>query len=161
LIDICLKKKHEWDFGKRSGIFSQKRETIMACALTVLVADDEESDVLLLQTALDKAGLAVNLVIARDGQEAVEYLNNYSKPTLVLLDLHMPRMNGFDVLAWVATRPELQDLPVVVFSSSDLDVDTRKARQLGACECWVKPIGIQGLIEIWGDIHSRYLAPPE
>ncbi len=135
---------------------------------TVLVADDEESAILLLQTALEETGLAMELVIARDGQEAVAYLSALGPkdgaparphPSLLLLDLKMPRMDGFAVLTWLRTRPEFKDLPVILFSSSNHDADMEKARQLGAREYRVKPVGFTALIQLLRDIHARYLTP--
>ncbi|HWH70972.1 MAG TPA: response regulator [Candidatus Sulfotelmatobacter sp.] len=130
----------------------------MAQTAPILVAEDEETDVLLLQIALKKAGLATELIVARDGQEAVDYLSSAAVPPgLLLLDLKMPRLNGFDVLAWLETRPELKSLPVVVLSSSSLDTDTHKALAMGAREYLVKPHGLQALVQLLQDVHARYL----
>src|SRR5258705_12916203 len=91
----------------------------------VLVADDDENDVFLLRRAFQKAGLPHTLIHVRDGQEAINYLsgktsNNakQTKPNLLLLDLKMPFVDGFDVLRWLQTCPERISLPVVVLSSS-------------------------------------------
>ena len=78
------------------------------------------------------------LVTVRDGQEAISYLSEEPRPDLLLLDLKMPKMNGFDVLRWVRANPEMRNLPVVVFSSSDLPEDKERAKELGAREYFVK-----------------------
>jgi CheY-like chemotaxis protein len=77
-----------------------------------------------------------------------------------LLDLKMPRVSGFDVLAWLTTRPDLKDLPVLVLSSSSLDSDMHQARAMGARDYLVKPHSIQELVKMLEDIHARYLARP-
>src|SRR5579859_3058779 len=106
----------------------------------ILAAEDEETDRLLLLIALQQAGLTNPLTFVCDGQEAIQYLAGdapytnraiHPLPGLLLLDLKMPRLTGFDVLEWLACRPELAYLPVVVLSSSSLQTDLDRARQLG------------------------------
>lgn len=109
--------------------------------------------------------IAHPLVLIKDGQEAVDYLsgsapysnrNEHPLPALILMDLKLPRMTGFDVLAWIATRPELRAIPVVVLSSSSADADIQKAKEMGARDYVVKPNGtgqyvaiVQRLLECW------------
>jgi CheY-like chemotaxis protein len=130
---------------------------------SILLVEDEESDVEIFRRALKRAGLAAELVVARDGQEAVEYLDlencDQPKPGLLLLDLKMPRMDGFEVLTWLNTKPCFKNLPVLVLTSSSHDSDIRKAREMGAREFFVKPGGIHELVKILQDIYARYLAP--
>jgi CheY-like chemotaxis protein len=132
----------------------------------VLAAEDEESDVFLLGMAFKKAGVPNALTIVRDGQEAIDYLNGdvpyhdrsrYPLPGLLLLDLNMPRMNGFDVLQWLALHPALNNLPAVVLSSSAQDSDVEKARTLGAVDYRVKPTGMDNLIQLIQEIVPRWL----
>src|SRR6185436_18985237 len=94
----------------------------------VLVAEDDPSDAFLLQRAFAASGVPAVLHFVRDGQEAIDYLGgeaNYANreahplPDLLLLDLKMPRLNGFDVLAWLRQQPGLRRLPVTVLTSSD------------------------------------------
>lgn len=132
----------------------------------VLAAEDEESDALLLQLAAEKAGLAHPLVIVGDGQEVVEYLAGqppyddrslHPLPALLLLDLKMPRMSGFDVLEWLAARAAFRDLPAVVFSSSSYESDVLKAKQLGALDYFVKPHSRADYVKILQHLNSRWL----
>src|SRR5258706_12776145 len=114
----------------------------------ILLAEDDENDVFFLRRALARSGLGNPLIAVRDGQEAVDYLAgigpyadraSHPLPGLIFLDLKMPRMNGFEVLLWLSSRPEFGELPVVVLTSSAQDSDIRKARELGADDYQVKP----------------------
>src|SRR5438874_13730859 len=100
----------------------------MAGNSLILIADDDQNDVFFLQRAFKKVGLEHELVHVADGQEAVDYLNSGSAPgdgkkhlvpDLMLLDLKMPRMTGFEVLSWLRKQPDLRGMPVVVLSGSN------------------------------------------
>jgi CheY-like chemotaxis protein len=138
----------------------------MAKRARILVAEDEETDVLLLRHALNKAGLPHELIVAQDGNEAIEYLRGeppyadrtqHPLPALVLLDLKMPEMTGFDVLAWLQNRPDLKELPAVVLTSSADEADRRRAQQLGAADYFVKPESVQGLVQVVQALHAKWL----
>ena len=116
---------------------------------TVLYVEDEENDLLFMEVAFRKAGLKHLLYSARNGQEAVDYLsgvNAYAArdqhplPSLLLLDLNLPLLSGFEVLTWVRQQRSFQSLPVVVFSSSTRLEDQKKAMDLGANSYLQKPI---------------------
>jgi len=101
-----------------------------------------------------------------DGKECVDYLSGagayadrarHPLPALLLLDLKMPRMHGFEVLKWLATRPEFKELPVFVLSSSSDDADIQKSLRLGAREYFVKPHVLDDLVKILHDLQSRAL----
>jgi CheY-like chemotaxis protein len=135
-------------------------------ARPVLVAEDDEGDAVLLRLAFKRAEIPVPLIVVHDGHAAVDYLSGlppytnrhtYPMPVLVLLDLKMPRLNGFDVLAWWTTRPDLRDLPVVVLSSSSHPSDMAKARAMGAREYFVKPHGFAQLSKLLQDLCGRWL----
>ena len=122
---------------------------------------------MILRMAFERAGVTNPLVVVRDGQEAVDYLSgagDYSDrqrfplPGLILLDLKMPRMDGLDVLAWLAGRPELKGLPAIVLSSSPDQSDIRRAKEAGALEYFVKPHSLRELVAILQTLHSRWLA---
>ncbi|HWX21977.1 MAG TPA: response regulator [Candidatus Binatia bacterium] len=132
----------------------------------ILVVDDDDNDVFLLRRALTKAGVHNPLFVARDGQEAIDYLagaapysdrGQYPLPALLLLDLKMPRVNGFDVLAWKERRPQLRQLPVVVFSSSSQAADQARARTMGAVDYHAKPADFQELVRLLKNLHERWL----
>ena len=102
----------------------------------ILVVDDSKDDVFLLCRAFKKAGLGSSLIHVRDGEEAVDYLtgenpftdrSRYPLPRLMLLDIKMPKLDGFDVLRWLLTRKDLETIPVVMFSSSFEQEDVEQA----------------------------------
>lgn len=132
----------------------------------ILAADDEEANRLILELAFEKAKLPNLLVTVCNGREAVDYLAGlppytdraaHPLPALFLLDLKMPVMDGFDVLAWLATRPEFKNLPVIIFSSSASDSDIAKTRQLGARDYFVKPLTLTEFVDIIQKLHTRWL----
>lgn len=115
----------------------------------VLVVDDNEDDVLLLSITLRQAGLPWTMVgTAPDGEQAIDYLKQMAGPgagesiDLLLLDLKMPRRNGFDVLEWVRTNMPGR-FKIAVFSSSFVSKDITRARQLGANSYHVKPVSTE------------------
>jgi CheY-like chemotaxis protein len=115
---------------------------------TILLVEDSEDDVFLMQRALQKAHLTFPLQIAADGQQALDYLAGHGKftdrarhpvPALVFLDLKLPYVHGFEVLAWIRGNAALQNLPVVILTSSPEERDRKKAEQLGVSGYLVKP----------------------
>jgi len=114
----------------------------------ILVADDDAQDTMLVKMAVERAALSLQLTSVKDGEEAIDYLMGrapfadrhvYPFPKLLLLDLKMPRMGGFDVLDFVRQQPGLRQLPIVIFSSSDDPKDIRRAYDGGANSYLCKP----------------------
>jgi len=134
----------------------------------VLVAEDDPNDVFLLRRAFQKAGVSNAVVVARNGQEAIDYLNPEGKetmlgkqplPALMFLDLKMPLVDGFDVLAWLQKQPVLHRVPVVVLTSSNQERDIEQARHMGAHEYRVKPQQFEELVAIVKEVRDRWLMP--
>lgn len=127
----------------------------------VLVAEDDPNDVFLLRRAFQKAGVANPIVVVRNGQEAIDYLNGEAappnRPALFFLDLKMPLMDGFDVLVWLRARPATKNMPVIVLTSSNQEKDIEQARQLGADDYRVKPQQFEDLIQIVQEVRDRWL----
>ena len=137
---------------------------MLHCA-PILSVEDEETDRFLLRVAHKKSGLQNPLVFADDGQAAVDYFDGkppfqdrgaHPLPGLILLDLKMPRMDGFDVLAWLAKRPEFRQLPVVILSSSSNEADIQKAREMGALDYRMKSADLQELVSMMRDLAQRW-----
>ena len=117
----------------------------------VLLVDDDDLLPLLLERAIKRRGVPIELHSVGDGEGACHYLvrDHVSElPSLVLLDLKMPRMNGFEVLRWKQRQPQLGGLRVVVWSSSNLESDRKLALHLGASSYFVKPMDSSGFVDL-------------
>jgi DNA-binding response OmpR family regulator len=139
----------------------------MTSLAPILVAEDDEGDATLLRLAFKRAHITHPLIILRDGKEAVDYLGGdppyadrakHPLPAMFLLDLKMPRLNGFEVLAWWSAQRELQDLPVIVLSSSALKMDMDRAKKMGARDYIVKPHGFAQLTDLIQEVCRRWLS---
>ncbi len=133
----------------------------------VLIADDDANDTFFLRRAFEKAGLSPELFEVPDGEKAINYLSGTDEfadrakfpfPSLLLLDLKMPKISGFEVLQWLSGQPApVRKLNIVVLSSSGLQSDMQKARALGAQDYRVKPGDIDELISIVKDVADQWL----
>lgn len=124
---------------------------------TILLVDDSESDTFLMRAAFRKAEFDSSLQVVCDGEEAIAYLKGegpygdrtkFPLPVVVLVDLNMPRKNGFDVLAWLRAQPGLRRLPVIVMTASIRIDDVERAFDAGANSYLVKPSDLQSLISM-------------
>ena len=114
----------------------------------ILLVEDDPKDVELTLTGLSEYNLANEVVVARDGEEALDYLHrrgNYQarangNPAVMLLDLKLPKLNGFEVLEQVRTDDNLKMIPVVVLTSSHEEPDLVKSYKLGVNAYVVKPV---------------------
>lgn len=132
----------------------------------ILLAKDNETDALLVRRAIQIAGVKAQLQVVRDGQEAVDYLagvNSFADrvqhpfPKLMLLDLQMPRLNGFEVLRILRTDLHFTHLPVVVLTNSENPSDIKRAYELGATSYFRKPDSLEGLDEMIHVLHAYWL----
>lgn len=111
----------------------------------VLIVEDNEGDVRLIKEAFTGSVVDSKFSVVSDGEEALDYLYKRgkfeasSRPDLILLDLNLPRVNGFDVLSDVKSNPGLQQIPVVIFSSSTSDNDVLRSYDLKANSYISKP----------------------
>ena len=140
---------------------------------TVLVVEDDKNDALLFQRAFAKTEVPARLQFVPGGAEAVAYLkgeNAYGDreahplPHLMVLDIKMPRMNGFDVLEWLRKQPGLKRLPVTILTSSDLPIDINRAYDLGANAYLVKPHDLTQMSQVLKRVGIFWLEvnyPPE
>jgi len=130
-----------------------------------LLVEDSQDDVLLVQFAWEKAGNAP-LYVVRDGAEALRYLfgegdyadrQRYPIPSLVLLDLKMPYIQGLEVLKQIRRHPDLRKLIVVILSSSASDPDVETAYELGVNSFLVKPSSNEEREELMSQVQRYWL----
>lgn len=116
----------------------------------ILLVEDDPNQVLFLRRAFGKVGVGNPLVVATNGQQAVEILSDRTRPApaLVLLDLMVPRLRGLKVLEWMRARPELREVPVAVVTTSIEPQDRRRADALGVVAYLCKPVFPDGLREL-------------
>jgi two-component system, response regulator len=133
----------------------------------ILLVEDNRDDILLIERVFHKSKLSekFDLIVAQDGNQAASYLKNLKQkdilPMILLLDLKLPRVDGFEVLQLIRKNEKTQLIPVIVFTSSKEEKDITKAYLLGANSYVRKPIDsekfisvLQQIISYWGDINE-------
>jgi CheY-like chemotaxis protein len=131
----------------------------------VLIAEDNENDVAMLRRALEQLSFAGHVQFVADGEQGIAYLSGEARfarrsefplPDFLLLDLKMPRKNGFEVLQWIQGQPTLAQLRTVVLTTTDDMREVTRAYLLGAASFLVKPVNftefkdtIQALTNYW------------
>jgi CheY-like chemotaxis protein len=137
---------------------------------TVLLAEDDPDDVLITQIAFRRARLANPFVVVRDGEEAIAYLKGdgcyadrtrFPLPILLLLDLIMPKISGFEVLEWLQSHPPLRHLPVAILTSSEDDPSFKRAYALGADTYLTKPPDAASLVALVRRLHAYWMIVDE
>lgn len=126
----------------------------------ILLVEDNEDDADLIQRAFRKASIANPVVVAGDGDAALDVLRTAEAddlPILVLLDLKLPRRSGFEVLEWIRGNPATRRLTVVVLTSSRQSADVGRAYDLGANSYLVKPVGSDALVEMVRALNLYWL----
>ncbi|MCL7929027.1 response regulator transcription factor [Halomonas llamarensis] len=110
----------------------------------VLVVDDEPNIVLSLEFLMEQAGFQVT--IAEDGEQALESVKN-AHPDLILLDISLPGISGFDVLEQLRGQPDTASLPIIMLTAHGREVEREKGMALGADDYITKPFSTQTLVE--------------
>jgi CheY-like chemotaxis protein len=132
-------------------------ELYMPSQSLILLIDDSEDDLILVRRSFIKAGVLNPLMTVTSGDQAIAYLSGsgkyanraeYPLPGLILLDIKMPGMDGFEVLRWVRNQPDLKTLRIVMLTSSDELRDMNQAYQLGANSFLIKPLDFERFVEI-------------
>lgn len=126
-----------------------------------LIVEDDENDFVLFSRACAAAVQPSPIICwAKDGKAAVDVLNSSpALPDLVISDIKMPVMNGFELLAWVRGTDAFKDLPFVMLTSSGAEQDIRESRELGANDYRIKPSGLRDLGKLLQEIAEH--APGE
>ena len=139
----------------------------------ILFVEDSPNDLELALEALSKEAFARHIVVAKDGQQALDYLycagshadRESGNPILIMLDIKLPRVDGLEVLRHVKADPELKSIPIVMFTGSGEESDLKMSYGLGANGYVVKPIDFEEyghvlkvIGEFWAKINQ---APPD
>jgi CheY-like chemotaxis protein len=133
---------------------------------TILIAEDSDDEVFLLKRVFAKTCLPWKLHVVPNGQEAIDYLSRkppynddavFPLPSVVILDLKMPVMGGFEVLDWLNLQPVLNELPVIIHTSSDQESDRARAMALGASAYFVKSPLPSELQAMFDAVAEKYL----
>lgn len=133
-------------------------------AITILMADDDEDDRLLARDALAEAHVLNNFHCVEDGVELLSYLRHegvyadaerYPSPSLILLDLNMPRLDGREALSEIKSDPKLRGIPVIILTTSRAGEDMMSVYDLGAASFITKPVTFDNLVEMMKSL-GRY-----
>lgn len=137
---------------------------------TILHVEDDPNDILLIERAFRKAEIGAQVQVVSDGEQAMQYLSGSSGfaqrerfpiPSLVLLDLKLPRKSGIEVLEWIRHQPGLRRIPVVMLTASKQPVDVNRAYDLGANAYLVKPVNFDALVELLRTMDKFWLRSNE
>ena len=132
----------------------------------ILVVEDDDNNLLLLRHAFEQAGIVNPVQIATTGEAAIAYLGGTSPycdwiqfplPSMVLLDVKLPGMDGFEVLRWIRQQSGLRTLRVAMLTSSDFDQDITTAYEAGANAFLTKPLGFDNFVQMMRVFHAHWL----
>ena len=135
-------------------------------APTILLAEDDPNDAFFIRRAFERTYPGLRVSVVSNGHEALKYLDGqlpytdrlvFPVPNLVLLDLFLPVMTGFQVLRWLRERLDFKGLPVIVLTSSSRDADSKLAYELGADSYLVKPCALDQLTHTMAQVAGRWL----
>lgn len=132
----------------------------------VLLIEDDKNDILFIQRAFRQADISAVVQIVEDGDAAVDYLlgrgeyaerERYPLPTLILLDLKLPRRSGIEVLEWIRHQPVIKRIPVIVLTSSKETLDVDRSYDLGVSSYLVKPVNFNALSQMFVALNAYWL----
>jgi CheY-like chemotaxis protein len=132
----------------------------------VLVVEDDPYDAKLIARAIERSRILNPVQTVGDGEAAIAYLDGqppyddrvqHPLPVLILLDLKMPRLDGFEVLQWIRSQAGLRRIPVVVLTSSSMTSDIGRAYDLGANSYLVKPVGTEAFIDLLKTVELYWI----
>ncbi len=131
----------------------------------ILMAEDDADDRLLNKDALEEAGFNAEVYTVGDGVELIDYLyrrgnfdrdRSFPRPSFILLDLKMPRKNGWEALEEIKSKPEFQEIPIFILTTSNNEDDQLHAKQLGANGYFTKPATFAGLVQVMRAIGKTW-----
>lgn len=132
----------------------------------LLSVEDDDAEYYIIKMAVEKCGIPIRLCRVSDGEEALLFLQKAGayalapRPDLILLNLNLPKRDGFEVLADIRATELLRSIPVIIFTSSSLSSEREKALALGAADFISKPGTLDGLMETIRSVCSQFLAEP-
>jgi CheY-like chemotaxis protein len=147
------------------GSISPTTAGAVSFAMRILVIENDDRDFQLIEHALEESGFGTKVIRVVDGVYGIDYLQGFAPfadrakywfPDVILLDLNMPRMSGFDVLDWLGKNPKLRVIPTIVMSSSALPNDVQRAYNQGANGYFVKPIEYEHFARLFRDIAAYW-----
>jgi CheY-like chemotaxis protein len=131
--------------------------------ISILIAEDDADDRLLMQTALNEARSLEKIKFVDNGIELLNYLNNLKEvngdanyPKFILLDLNMPKMDGREALQIIKTHARFKKIPVIVFSTTKNEIEVKRCYDLGANTYVVKPVSFDSLVNTIQHICSYW-----
>ena len=133
--------------------------------ITILVADDDPDDRLMMEEALEDSRLANDLYFVEDGEELMDYLyhrgkyeneDNSPRPKLLLLDLNMPKKDGREALKEIKANPKLRQIPIVVLTTSKAEEDIYRSYDLGVNSFITKPVTFESLVELMKNLGKYW-----
>lgn len=133
--------------------------------MTILIADDDADDRMFLEQAMRQNGYDQGIHFVEDGEDLMDYLRRQGRyndgnapwPDMLILDLNMPRKNGFQALSEIKDDPKLRRLPVIVMTTSSADEDVVKTYNLGVNSFVTKPFNFNRLVEIVGTMKTYWM----
>jgi two-component system, response regulator len=139
-----------------------KKET----PVTILIAEDDPDDQLLCQDAMTQSKAEYSIKFVENGQEVMDYLrhtgsfegaNKAPRPSLIILDLNMPKKDGRQALKEIKADPDFRSIPVVVLTTSSADSDIRRTYELGVNSYITKPASFDALVQLMGTLTKYWL----
>lgn len=122
--------------------------------LEILLVEDNEDDVIMTLEAFAEVNLVNVVQVVKDGEAAMSFLHrqppfaDVDLPGLILLDINMPKKNGFEVLDDIKTDPKLRHIPVIMLTTSERERDIVRSYAKGACSYIAKPVGFESFVEV-------------
>jgi CheY-like chemotaxis protein len=133
-------------------------------SVTIIVADDDADDRLLITDAFKESRLANPLVFVEDGEQLLQFLDSASSgasghplPGLILLDLNMPRMDGRTALSHIKSNPHLRRIPVIVLTTYKAEEDVLRTYDLGVNSFITKPVTFEGLVDVVQSLNHYWI----
>jgi len=127
---------------------------------TILIVEDEENHILIIRKAMEAIrDINCELLVAYDGEEVMQFLNSPTLPLpdLILMDIKLPKKNGFELLQEIRQQPRLKIIPIIIFTSSNRQQDVQRCYELGGNSYIIKPMNFEEFKQIIFNIHKYWL----